>query len=179
MSRQSGFTLVEALTASVISTVVAGAILTVLFMTTNQVRDGSALSRLTQQQTVVSEQIRTSARKAWFVKKTTAEGMPILSTEPADAGRHEVAFADSNGTVFAAYFLDPAKTYLQEWIGGAYVPFKVGEDTVFVDYPTSSFGILSQRKGVTFQLGYNRTFGGKNYTFPLLTETVYCRNYTL
>ncbi len=176
----------EALSAGLISTIVAGALLTVLQMTNAQIRDGSGNMRVARLQTVVSDQIRMSTRLAAGVKTaledttTTLEHMALVTSTSGPL--QEVRLTQVGGDPFARYRLRDLspRAYLEEWkvgdYGPDYYPFTVGSDTVFVDYATSYFRILPNRRGITFKIQHTSFEDGKSYTFPSTEETGLCRN---
>src|SRR3954471_22518948 len=94
MNSQAGFTLIEALITGVLSTIVAGGILSALYMTNTQIQDGSAALRLSQLQSVVSDQIHRSARLSAGAKDSTETGTLTLNAL-AKAGLDQILFCNS------------------------------------------------------------------------------------
>ena len=184
MKSQSGFTLVEVVVASVLSTVIAAAVMSSLYMTNTQISEGSASQRLTQTQIVVSEQIKQKARIAYGVKRAVVDGPGPLSaaalSNPLITGLGEVFFCNPAGDTLAGYRI--ALGVLYEWKGGTgdgFFPFLIGSDSVSVNMANSEFRILPRRRGVIIKLNYQRTESGTTYSFPTIQETVICRNNNL
>lgn len=177
MIRQQGFTLIEALAAGLISTIVAGALLTVLYMSTAQIKEGSAYISLLSMQSIVSEQIRSSVRSAKIIKRVGELGTstPTLVAS-AFTGLKEIWLLSKDGDTLAAYQVRPGEPYLYEWKAGAYQVFKVGNLTVDIDYGQTEFGILANRLGMTFQIGHIKTVGASSYAFPASQDTILMRN---
>jgi type II secretory pathway pseudopilin PulG len=184
LNGQSGFTLIEVLAAGLISTIVAGALLSVLYMSTGQIRDGASSLRLSQSQAVVSEQIRTSARKAFGAWSGSCpdpgpsdlDAAEALVAGYAGSGQlKQVVFCDPLGAILSGYSLE-TDGRMYEWVGGSFRPFRIGADEVMVDYAASNFIILARRRGIIFNIIYRRDAGGESYFFPLIQETVLSRN---
>jgi type II secretory pathway pseudopilin PulG len=185
MNSQSGFTLIEALATGLISTIVAGAILSLLHMSNAQINDGTINLRLARLQGVASDQIRSSTRIAAGVKTaaedtiTDFDHMPVMTA--VSSPLKEVRLCQQNGLPFARYRIvdGTPQDYLEEWketpVKG-YHPFMVGGDTVFVDYANSFFRILPDRRGITFAVQHTRAEDGKSYTFPRIEEVALIRN---
>ncbi len=182
MLSQKGFTLVEIMAAGVVSTIVAGALLSVLSITNSLIKESASNQRLGQIQTAVSEQLRNDARIAFGPKASEVEDRSAPfdvnpDDDPIASNLQGIYFCDRDGDCFSGYRINKQNLTLEEWhreIGG-YNPFKVGEDTVHVDTANSRFAVLAGRKGVTFQIAC-RIHTDKDYTFPSIEETVLCRN---
>jgi hypothetical protein len=180
MMNQSGFTLVEALTTGVLSTIVAGALVSALSMTNSQIREGISETRLGRAQMVVSEQIQQRTRESWGIllngesinEETHYNELP---TPPAST--NEVILGDKDGNPIAKYRVN-AEGYLEEGVhpdGSAewsYIPFRIGEDTVHIDPATSAFKVADLRKSMKFALAYMQD--GK--TSAPIEESAQCRN---
>jgi hypothetical protein len=193
MNSQSGFTLIEALTAGTIASFIGCSILTVLYFNNGQIKEASEGIHLVRLQLVASEQIRSSARKAFGVKNGTEPGGPFIGAETylASPTVREIRFCDSLGTIYAAYRIHDDSTFLYEMVGPPVASpvgpppvlqwqhFHVGNDTLEINSGNSDFQILARRQAVTCYIRYRRAKGGKMYTFPKNPETFRCRNSTL
>jgi prepilin-type N-terminal cleavage/methylation domain-containing protein len=176
MKTQSGFTLVEVLVTGVLSSIVAGALVSMLSMVNLQMNAGIAENRLGRIQTVVSEQIRASARKSWGILQSgdiidDTHHFPDLA---AISSTSEIILSDKNGNPMVKYHIDNSGM-LWEWHDGDpgdYYPFAIGKDTVHVDAAHSDFTLAQGRKNMTFKLAY--TLEGK--TLPIIQEAIQCRN---
>jgi type II secretory pathway pseudopilin PulG len=187
MKLQRGFTLIETMAVGLLSTIVAGALLTVLYLTNSEIKQGIVHLELVNLQSVVSEQIRKSARTANGVLLTDeAKNEPVFRLDlNTYSGAKEIRFCNSNGNVFAKYQIhsgDPS--YLEEWHTGLakYQPFLVSDDTVYVDGDASVFTILPGRRGVKFTIAHRREEkimdNIESFSLPPIEETVLCRNNT-
>ncbi len=184
MSFQNGFTLIEVLTASLISTIVAGALLSVLSMTNNHIKDGAAHLRTGQMQTVVSDQLHTNAHAACGVKSTGESLIDPFTTPTYDLGvasAKEIVFCTKAGLPIARYKINSVANYLEEWrtdpLGAGpvgYYPFQVGNDTAFLNGALSEFNLQPGRRGFTATLLFQSR--DRSYTFPHIVETILCRN---
>lgn len=181
MSSESGFTLIETLAAGLISTIVAGAMLSVLTMTTRQLKESSTSLNLGQIQGVVTDQLRSDARKAFGARgdfETPNGAFTIPNTDAARSNQTEIIFCDKGGTSFSRYRIRSSDSILEEWVDGAYTPFLVGNQAVHLDVGAtkSRFGILANRFGVTFKLTC-RVQTDKGFAFfPALEDTVLGRD---
>jgi prepilin-type N-terminal cleavage/methylation domain-containing protein len=182
LNARNGFTLVEVLAASALSTIVAGALLTFLHMTNGQIKEGSSHLRLVQLQDVVSEQLRISAHKACRVTAESDDPItsfdPIVFTQgiPPALHKNEIRFYDKGVQLIAKYHVNSIDGYLEEWdpIGARYLPFRVGDDTVFVNAARSEFNLYSGRAGLSFTIAYQSKDGSD--TIPVIAEGILCRN---
>lgn len=181
MKSRRGFTLIETLAAGVISTIVGGAMLSILSITNAQIKESIAHQRIGQMQTLVSEQIRNDARKA-FGPKVPSEvpDSPFDANPEDDPGEttllHATFFCHRNGVSFSAYRIDGGILQHSSTPSlGAWQNIVVGGQPVKVT-PASGFTVLSGRMGITFKIACTVNLGGQDYTFPLIEETILCRN---
>lgn len=176
---EAGFTLVEVVVTGVIAAIVAATILTVLLMSNSEIQAGLANLRLVQIQAIVSEQIQTSSRIAYCVKKPgDGTGLPNL-TDIYRPGLPEIVLCDSLGDTLSGYQIH-ASGVLNEYkrepgLASGFYPFMVGDSVVRVDVSTSNFSILPRRRGITFTLCYQIQTNSL-YTYPGIRETSICRN---
>ncbi len=152
-------------------------------MTNNHIKDGLLHLQVGQMQTVVADQIRFTAQKSFGIKKGELEllipfdfvahpeyDLPVPPT-------NEILFCDKLGNALARYRINSSDHYLEEWQlpgGSGYVPFQVGSDTAFIDDANSQFLIYPGRRGVELRLAMKSK--GGTYSFPVMTETILCRN---
>jgi type II secretory pathway pseudopilin PulG len=183
MREQNGFTLIEALTTSALAGIVGFALLTVLYMTNGQIKDGTSTLRLGRLQTVATEQIHRSVRQAggvWQLDVTptlidtnfTYPGSPTL---PRILG---VLLCAPSGDTLAGYSVIGDSLRELDTLSGTWKPFKVAGEAVTVDEDNSYFGILKNRRGVVSRIQYTLDDGDSVYTFPPLADTIRCRNTT-
>lgn len=173
MNPQKGFTLVETLSAGIVSTILAGALLTIFSMTNIQIKESAANLTLGQIQSIVSEQIRRDARLAFGIKIDTLTPFQTdRLNEPAFTNQSKVFFCDQDGRPFSGYQINYG--YLEELKDNVgFVKFQFGNQTVPVD--AVRFDVLSRREGISFQIAYRLQLD-KVYTLPVLQETVRSRN---
>jgi type II secretory pathway pseudopilin PulG len=175
MSNESGFTLIETLAAGLVSTIVAGALLTVLYMSTNQIKEGSANVRYIRLQSAVSEEIRANARKSKTMKRTSELGTASSSLSAAEwPGLKEIWLFNNDGDTLAAYQVKADSPHLHEWKAGSFQVFQVGSETVDINYANTEFGILPNRQGMTFRIAHRRA--GIPDEYPNRPDTVLKRN---
>lgn len=184
---RSGFTLIEVLSASTLSAILAVAVISFIRITNSEIQDGRERTRMQLLHSVVSEQIAISARASYGAARSTeAEGAPVAPTDPAYAGLDEIRFYDeptgsssvkSINNFTAAYRISSGR--LEEGKGPTPItwkPFVVGEDTVHVVSESSAFRILPGRSGVVWNLKLMRTAGGLTFKSTRDSEFVLCRN---
>ncbi len=168
---QQGFTLIEVLITGVISSIVAGAIITVLYMTNDQIKEGIATEKLIQISTAATEQIRRSARMAAIVTCSTA----VLN--------RDLNFFDSDGNQISGYKINSGGV-LQEWVVG--VGWKtmvigsdsaivVGSDSVTLVSSDSALVVLPDGHGIKMKLRYIHSESGINVDFPPIEDQALCR----
>lgn len=186
MKLNNGFTLIEVLVTSLVSTVVAGALLSFIYLTNNQIAEGTNSLKFVQMQGVVSEQIRQVADSAHGVltDQDPADGVittfknfvafPMVGSPVLKA--KEIRLCRANGLAYAWYKIDLSNNYLWEWYitDGVWKVFQMGNDTVFVDANNSFFKVYAGRKRFEFTLVY-RTNDGL-VASPTNTENVLTRN---
>jgi len=189
MRTKAGFTLVEILAGGVISTVLAGAMLSLFYLVTGNIKDSAANSRLLRTQTVAEDQLRRAARKAYGVKLSQAEvskghgGLGDIATIAADDPVAYTALteiwlyqADPDGLI-GAYKVSAGSSQdtLKEWVNGAFTPMRIGSDTVLLTRAGSSFSVFPNRRGIAFDMRYRIQENGNSYAAPVLVDSVLCR----
>jgi type II secretory pathway pseudopilin PulG len=188
MRSEAGFTLIEILVGGVISTVLAGGMLSLFYLVTDNIKESTANSRLLRIQTVAEDQLRRTVRRAYAVKVTQTElsrvsgrvdvssiaaedpntytGLKVIwlyEAEPdALIGAYRITFGNSIDT-------------LLELRNGVFAPMHIGSDTVWINGTNSSFSILPNRRGVSFDLRYGIQENGNSYVAPVLIDSVLCR----
>ena len=166
MKSHAGFTLVEVLVAGILSTILATTILSTLYLTNTQMKEGLASQRLTQFQIVVSEQIRKNARIAFAVKIVGDHPTNALSADTLSEliihNESTVFFCNPAGAIFAGYRIHTSPDYLEEWSLGlnSFIPFRIGLDSVALKASASTFVVLPKRRGVLFKLSYESNQAG-------------------
>lgn len=181
MNIQRGFTLVETLAAGLISTIVGGAVLSILSMTNSQIKESIAYQRIGQMQTLVSEQIRNDARKA-FGPKTPGENPDDAFDANPDDDAGDAAFLNGtflcqrDGAAFSGYRIENGFLQHSDTPGlGPWENIEVSGQPIKVA-PGSGFSLLAGRRGITFKIASSVNLGGLDYSFPLIEETILCRN---
>jgi type II secretory pathway pseudopilin PulG len=184
MSSQSGFTLIEVLASGIISTVIAGAILSIVYLTNNQIQDGTANLRLEERQRVASEQIQRSAR---FARGGMMASENLVTVKAQDAGGsppsgnlQEIIFFDDNWCLVAGYKV--GSNYLMEAFPASctaladYKALTIGDDTVYLDPAQSYFRYFNNRKSIISNLKLTLQTAAGTYSRPNDSEFVLCRN---
>lgn len=174
---QAGFTLVEVLTGGVISTVLAGTILSMVHMVSGNLRESAANTRLERLQAVANEQIRTATRQAYGAKLFQAEAGNIQDIAATDNAAHanlsEIWLIADDGILHWAYQI--SGDYLMERRNGAWIKMTVGPDTVMLDGANSRFGVFPNRRGIVADLRYRINENGTTYSYPPLLDSLLCR----
>ena len=179
MRTEAGFTLIEILAGGVISTVLAGAMLSLFYLVTGNIKDSTANSRLQRIQTVAEDQIRRIARRAYGAKTSSAEvgDIAIIAANDGNAytGLKEIWLyeTDPGEALIGAYKVSPDA--LLELVNGVFVPMRIGSDTVWLDGANSTFSIFPNRAGVAFDMRYKIQENGNTYAAPALIDSILCR----
>jgi type II secretory pathway pseudopilin PulG len=185
MRTEAGFTLIEILSGGIISTVLAGAMLSLFYMVTGNIKESAANSRLLRIETGAQDQLRRTVRSAYGAKRSPGEpggGIASIAANDANAysGLSEIwLYEESPDALIGAYQVSVGQGVLadtlMEWSGGAFIPMRIGSDTVFLDHGTSSFSLFPNRRGVGFDLRYRILENGNTYSTSSLMDSVLCR----
>jgi Tfp pilus assembly protein PilW len=167
-----GFTLVEALVAGIISTVVIAAAVALYLMNMNQI-SGSFVRSLTrmQYQTVI-DQIESKARQATVIQ--TSNDPNFIATDIIEHATDVIYFIGDTGNILGGY--QHATDSLKEWNGTMFVPFKVGNKNIKLLNAGSAFTIRPDRKSVLLNLSVIGISGSSSDTMLSKGETFQCRN---
>ncbi|MDB5103252.1 MAG: hypothetical protein JWP91_941 [Fibrobacteres bacterium] len=197
MKTQSGFTLIEAMVAGIISVIIPGVVITLLHVNNSELAFNSTQLRLTQIANVVSEEIQRAAVKATFVyaeEDASPPTCPVLDPPLGDTFNAKesvnqgIVFCDKDKNVFKSFrvvALAGGIGRLEERnLGGGWNPFVVGSDTVYMDNNPNSFrpkslGLFQAALAghyVSFNFHYNMRVAGLPATLPMQSETFVCRN---
>jgi type II secretory pathway pseudopilin PulG len=182
MKAQVGFTLVEILAGGVISTILAGAMLSLFYLVTGNIKENAANARLLRIQTVAEDQLRRTGRKAYGAKRP-AETDLITTLANNDGNAYtnlkEIGLFEDPDALIGAYKISQngSRDTLLEWsfATGSYIPMIIGSDTVWLDGPNSSFSIFPNRRGIAFDLRYRIQENGNMYSAASLRDSVLCR----
>lgn len=178
MRRQAGFTLVEVLATGVISSVLAGVVLTLLYAGSSQVNEMVPRQQVISIYNLVSEQVHWTARRAYTVRSTNDGPFAVWPPTPAGprTSQDGLVFYDRTGNVIGGYDIAPmgSTNYLREWKGLSFQPFKVAGDTVFVT-PSLKFGHSNDRRSITFEILIRYVINGTTREYRTPTETAYLR----
>jgi prepilin-type N-terminal cleavage/methylation domain-containing protein len=178
--RQAGFSLIEVLAASMISVLLAGVAYATFKLSNDQLEDGALGLRASQYATVALDQVSSTARSAYVVKKhgDPATALTAPFADPAYAALDTLVFCNRTGDTLGGYAADG--NYLREMVGGGpgwhFVPFRIGVDTVRIFPATSSFGILPNRRGVEIRLHFYLAKDGDTAKLPVHRAQFLCRN---
>lgn len=173
MRRQDGFTLVEALMAGALSTVLGGAILTVLYLCNDRMEESLAKAKLASQFEVVAETIHRMAREAYTVSGN-GEDFSDPSTPLKFWNLGWINFYRRDSTLIGGVGMNSSDPYLWEWTGTGMRRFYIAGDSLYVNRFRA--GILPGRKAATFRITLELTQGGKTYTLTSPREMALCRN---
>ena len=177
MRPQSGFTLIEVVATAVISTILAGVILTLLHAGSDQAVEILSRQKAMSMYNVVSEQIGWTARQAYWVKQpgdgtacpgtpagvyTGLDGLILYDRLCTEIGRYEIATVDG-------------RHRLMERRLGVVKPFIVAGDTVFITPFSLDFGHTVSRRAITFALQIQYVVGSETREYRTPEETIYLR----
>lgn len=183
MKSQSGFTLIEVMASGILSTVIAGAILSILHLTNDQIKDGTSYLRLEERQGIAAEQIRKTARHAKGVMKSWEDLAQVTANPAAQPSGHlsEIRFFNDDNCFTTGYKIESGYLWEADAKGCnilAYRPFTIGADTVFVDPDpaVSYFEFLHNRGAIISHLRVILRVDTTTYVRPNDSEFVLCRN---
>lgn len=178
MKAQAGFTLVEVLTAGVLSTVLAGAIISILYLGTDQIEESLARQDAVALYTVVAEHIQAVASRADSVRSTEEEpGAPLDPT----AEFADVIFVNAANEPLGGFKVRPdgMRNLLMEWstADDDWVPYTIAGIPIELDaLRVPAFYISPERRSATFQFNLLFTKNGKTTTHKFPVERAQCKN---
>lgn len=191
MRAQAGFTLVEAVAAALIGSLLAGASLTILLINNAQVKESGGRHFISAYYSAVSQDIQRTARKGRIVKvlgdPAAPVDNPIFTNSPTLLNRDTVVFCGPAGdTVGGFRMLSQGHMQRLERNSSAspwqwrYITFgpNGAKDTVKVIPSSSYFDVYPGRRGIVYVLNLSMKVGGTLESLPELdeTESVVCRN---
>jgi type II secretory pathway pseudopilin PulG len=182
-SAETGFTLVEAIVAAIVSVVLGGVILTIFKMNNDGVKDGAVNAKVQAQYETAMAEIGANVRKASAVldaNATPIEGFPPAATLTTTS-TSKIVMVDGNNNKFRGFWVDNGvlKECAAGWNNADYIPFKVGAwSTLSVPcVPNCNrFQLSSDRKTLTVSMSVTGTFSGNTATAPARGEVFTCRN---
>jgi hypothetical protein len=196
MTSQSGFTLVEALVAGVISLLIPAVLITALSVSNRETGKGSSAMRLSQMADAVSEDIhRAGLSASWvFDYADAVAGEKCPAGPPVDKdGITGIIFCDANHDIRKGYKVEPIKDgsgrgILEEYARGknpVWVPVVFAGDQVkltmdpdgYNEFKSKGlFGIDANAGFTWFNFRYDMDVNGTHIILPLQTQSVVCRN---
>lgn len=176
MKSQSGFTLIEVLATVIISTLLAGVMLTLLKAGTDQISEILPRQKAMSMYNIVSEQINWTARQAYWVRQP--DDMTACPVSPAGTftNLNGLVFYDKDCLEFGRYGFQAvgSRQFLMERKNGIFQAFKVAGDTVFITRG-NDFGYHSLRRAITFELQIQYIVKGETRDYRTASETAYLR----
>lgn len=183
-----GFTLIEVISASLISSILGLALISVFYMANSHLQEGIAYQKLSMVQGMVSAQIDRSAHKAFMVKMENGsgvyEGYADGNDDQTHSGKKQIYFCDTSGTPFAGYMLSGNNLLEMASFSGtsltgtpAWEIFRIGEVGVFVNSDSSSFDVLQYRSGINYRIRFADS-ASPSISFPIVKGAVICLNHT-
>lgn len=181
MKSARGFTLIEVLVAGVISTILAGTVLSIMHMANTHTRKGIHLAMASQMHEAVFDYVYRTARGAAKVKTLGEQAGPPANLD-ATMNQSGVVFADrNNAPVGGIKYL--SGSHKLQYLAAPYGPgdwryFVVAGDTARIKlYENGPFNIYANRRGVEWVFGLIRSGSGLSDTIPPAIESSVCRNY--
>lgn len=171
MRNEAGFTLVETVVTGVISAVLAGSVLSMLYLVNAQVKESLAMARLSMHYDVVSEAFHRAAREATTVAGNS-ETPPLTLLSTPFTGLGSMRFYSEDNITGGFWIGNDG--ILKEWKDGAFRTFMIGADSVYS--PDFHFAIQTNRASISFRMNLSLTEGGKTYVLTNPREYVKCRN---
>lgn len=183
MKGQAGFTLVEALTAGVISTVLAGALLSILYMCNDQIEESLERQDAVALYTAVADHFRAVASRAAKVRSTDEAGggfdLPVPA-HPGDVHYEDVVFFDAADAAIGGFRIQDngVTNELMEWSPGVgWVPYTVAGTPIEMDeFQAPGFSISPGRRSATFKFNLRFTKNGKTTTHLFQRQRAQCKN---
>jgi type II secretory pathway pseudopilin PulG len=175
---EMGFTLVEAMVAAVVSSVLFGVVLVIMMMNNNGVKNGAVNSQVQFQYETAIAEIADATRRATAV---LADGEAF----PPDAGLAAVAtwkiemwYQDAAGSATKIRGFSVEGGVLKEWKpgGGGYQSFRVGSWPAISVLDANPFTLSPSRKTMTVSMRVKSVFSGDTAVAPARGEVFTCRN---
>lgn len=185
MKPQTGFTIIEVMTAGILSTVLAGVVITLIVLTSEQIEASLSRQKAVARYEIVAEEVRKVARKAYTVRSTSEPEFTIWP--PGNAGslltsQNGLKFYDRTPVAgvpnciggFEFQGVAGGLSILREWKAGAFTAFLVGGDSVFVT-PSLQFSRDAARRVITFEIYVRYLVDESVRELKVPTQTVYLR----
>jgi type II secretory pathway pseudopilin PulG len=197
MKSQKGFTLIEALVASVVSLVIPATLIMLLTASNRQMGDGASKMRLSQIATAVSEEVHLAGLSAtWVYALSQFTAFPDCpAAGPAEGPNNNgFAFCDDAATrkVIKAFRVQSplgSRSILESYdpvLG--WKPMVLGSDTVKISLNPDAYSAGQvYREGGIFGVGtfgawawvnfhFDMEISGKQFSLPMQMHSVVCRN---
>ncbi len=169
MKTQLGFTLVETLIAGVLSTIVAGGLLTIFYVQKNVIAESTSSLWLNNQADIVTQEIIKQVHQSNFILKYVGE-MPPAGTQDTTF----VMYLQNSLGIFGGYKIDNG--ILKEYKGGTFNTFKVGPDSVFID-AGSYFTLNPTRNRMTIKFNFHFPYDSKSVLLQFPEVNVACHQF--
>jgi hypothetical protein len=176
-----GYTLVEGIVASVISSMLAGVVFTILGFNYNSVKFGAVNAKVRSQYEIAITEIGTNARNAYAVLNYEGSGetYPPASTLARAVTSKIMMYgedAHGAGTPIRGFWVDNGQ--LKEWKPGwsEFKPFVVGSWSTMNVLDVSPFQLSADRKALTVSMRVIDSLNGAAAVAPARGEVFICRN---
>jgi hypothetical protein len=181
-SQKDGYTLVEGIVASVISSMLAGVLFTILGFNYNSVKFGAVSAKVRSQYEIAITEIGTNARNAYAVLNYEGSGEtypPPASTLAQTVTSKIMMYGeDANGVgmPIRGFWVDDG--HLKEWKPGwsQFKPFIVGSWATMNVLDASPFQLSGDRKMLTVAMRVKDSVCGAAAIAPARGEVFICRN---
>jgi type II secretory pathway pseudopilin PulG len=177
INKQGGMTLIEVVVSSIIMTVIAGGMFSLLAVYTREIREGVAMTRLQMQYENVASQAGSLTHSASAVVDVSeAAAWPVPSTW-SDDSTNSIYIKNPDGNIIGGFRVN-SLGYLQEYspATGGWKDYKAGNQMVSVASTPKSFFLSATRKYVTLTFTIKTSVEGTSYSLSSRSDLFKCRN---
>jgi hypothetical protein len=177
INKQGGVTLVEVVVSSIVMTVIAGGIFSLLMVYTREIREGVAMTRLQMQYENIASQVGSLTHSAAAVVDVSgAATWPVPATW-SDDSTNSIYIKNHDGNIIGGFQVN-SSGYLQEYnpATGGWNDYKAGSQAVSVASTPKSFFLSATRKYVTLTFTIKTAIEGTSYSLSSRSDLFKCRN---
>ncbi len=173
LKNQRGISLIEALVTGVISSVIAGAVISMMYLSTSQIEESSSRFSMQKLYDATAYQIGWTIREAAAVLahgESFSNRLKYRNFIPVES----FYTYDTDGNVTGGFGISSGILQEYDVVEGGFKPFVFGPDTVKVD--SGAFYLWADRAAVELDVVLRHSAKDKEYTLAIRQERFRCRN---